>query len=282
MDGSHFDTLSRTFSTAGSRRRAVGGLLLGALGLRTGGSAEDTAAHDLTAKCKKKSGEAKKTCLKKAKKHNAMHTTVSGCERNCAGKQCGLDGCGGSCGTCTGPRGQVCDAAGQCVCPACGVNQIPDPFYLNALNRCRCCTRNGYPDPDAANPNDSNCCSGARTGGVCTAQQAGAQCQFDEQCLTQNCAAGRCSSCVETANYCAVGPFGGGNCGTNGRCLKSVDGTTRCGIPLASNPDSCGVCNANDACDQGQFPGRFCAVNTGSTGGNCPCANGQTFCASPA
>src|SRR5688572_25780521 len=78
MDGSHFDTLSRTFSTTGSRRRALGGLLLGALGLLNGGGAEDAAAHNLKAKCKKKSGEAKKKCLKKAKKHAATHTTPSG------------------------------------------------------------------------------------------------------------------------------------------------------------------------------------------------------------
>jgi hypothetical protein len=34
---------------------------------------EDAAAHDLKAKCKKKSGAAKKTCLKKARKHAAQH-----------------------------------------------------------------------------------------------------------------------------------------------------------------------------------------------------------------
>jgi hypothetical protein len=37
------------------------------------------------------------------------------CTPNCAGKQCGNDGCGGSCGTCTG--GYTCDAQGQCIPP---------------------------------------------------------------------------------------------------------------------------------------------------------------------
>ena len=44
------------------------------------------------------------------------------CTPDCTGKQCGDDGCGGSCGTC--PAGQTCTAAGQCVLeiPECAVN----------------------------------------------------------------------------------------------------------------------------------------------------------------
>jgi len=38
------------------------------------------------------------------------------CTPNCAGKECGSDGCGGSCGTC--PAGDVCNASFQCV-PGC-------------------------------------------------------------------------------------------------------------------------------------------------------------------
>jgi hypothetical protein len=75
MDGFRFDSLARSLATASSRRRALGGLLAGALGLVGWPGGEDAAAHDLKAKCKKKSGEAKKKCLKKAKKHNATHTT---------------------------------------------------------------------------------------------------------------------------------------------------------------------------------------------------------------
>ncbi|GEM_PF-677604 len=40
------------------------------------------------------------------------------CVPDCAGKECGDDGCEGSCGTCTAP--EACDEAGRCVCtPAC-------------------------------------------------------------------------------------------------------------------------------------------------------------------
>ena len=37
------------------------------------------------------------------------------CVPQCAGKMCGADGCGGSCGSCAGE--QMCDAGGQCVTP---------------------------------------------------------------------------------------------------------------------------------------------------------------------
>jgi hypothetical protein len=54
---------------------------------------------------------------------------VCQCVPNCAGKECGADGCGGSCGTCTAP--DSCDATGQCVCTPnpCGAadcGMIPD------------------------------------------------------------------------------------------------------------------------------------------------------------
>jgi hypothetical protein len=70
MDAERFDTLARSLTCGGSRRHALTGLVAGALGL-LGARAEETAAHDLKATCKKKSGEAKKKCLKKAKRHAA-------------------------------------------------------------------------------------------------------------------------------------------------------------------------------------------------------------------
>jgi hypothetical protein len=42
------------------------------------------------------------------------------CTPNCTGKDCGDDGCGGSCGTCTSPA--VCEASGTCCTPNCGSN----------------------------------------------------------------------------------------------------------------------------------------------------------------
>src|SRR5688572_3826338 len=75
MDGSRFDALTRSLGTAGSRRRVLSGLFAGTLGILGWHDGDEIAAHDLKAKCKKKSGEAKKKCLKKAKKHNAQHAS---------------------------------------------------------------------------------------------------------------------------------------------------------------------------------------------------------------
>ena len=73
MGDSRFDVLAHSLITAGSRRRTLGGLLLGSLGLLDHERSENAAAHDPSKKCKEKSGEAKKKCLKKAKKHQAEH-----------------------------------------------------------------------------------------------------------------------------------------------------------------------------------------------------------------
>jgi hypothetical protein len=42
----------------------------------------------------------------------AQHNCVTSCEPSCIEEQCGDDGCGGSCGTCV--AGQYCDTAGRC------------------------------------------------------------------------------------------------------------------------------------------------------------------------
>jgi DNA-binding beta-propeller fold protein YncE/predicted outer membrane lipoprotein len=48
------------------------------------------------------------------KKKKKKKKTPVGCTRSCSGKQCGSDGCGGSCGSCSGNR--TCNGQGQCVC----------------------------------------------------------------------------------------------------------------------------------------------------------------------
>jgi hypothetical protein len=55
MDDSTFNILTRALTVAGSRRLGLCGPLA-SLGLLGRTSAEDAAAHDLSKKCKKKSG----------------------------------------------------------------------------------------------------------------------------------------------------------------------------------------------------------------------------------
>ena len=76
MDSVRFDILSRTLSTSPSRRIALRLLTGSALSLLGWHAVEDTTAHNALTACKKKSGKAKKKCLKKAKAHNATHTVA--------------------------------------------------------------------------------------------------------------------------------------------------------------------------------------------------------------
>ena len=92
MNSSRFDSFTRALTDPRSRRTALSALLgatLGLLGL------VDTEA---------KKGKGKR------KKKNKKKTP---CVPACAGKTCGSDGCGGTCGSCNG----ACPD-GTCICPS--------------------------------------------------------------------------------------------------------------------------------------------------------------------
>jgi hypothetical protein len=99
-----FDTLTRYTAAAASRRgyaRALAGLALGGLWsplLRL----DDVEA---------KKGRRRKKKRNKNRRRNKTTPTLT-CTSSCAGKVCGDDGCGGSCGACG--NGEFC-AQGQCV-----------------------------------------------------------------------------------------------------------------------------------------------------------------------
>src|SRR4051812_43437387 len=93
MDADRFDRLTRTFSTVAPRRTALDGALGSTLTmlLNQFGAEEAGARHK-----------------KKKKRKNR-------CKPQCAGKTCGDNGCGGSCGEWT--DGLTCDG-NSCACPA--------------------------------------------------------------------------------------------------------------------------------------------------------------------
>jgi hypothetical protein len=227
MDDFHFDALARSLVTAGSRRRALGGLLAGALGLVRGLDVREGAAHNALKRCKKIDNKAKKQkCVKKAKKHNrthlsctpscdgkscgdngcggvcgacaSTHTCDNGrcvCTRSCApANACGPDGCGDSCGTCTGDR--TCQS-GQCTCTSvCEPGKSPHPIT------CNCCKDNGI--PCAAPGPDNTCCSGncvesEPTINYCFVKDDGQECEFNEQCASRKCEPDTC-----TTEICAI------------------------------------------------------------------------------
>lgn len=67
-------------------------------------------------------------------------TADTGCVANCGARACGPDGCGGSCGSCSGNF--TCSEAGTCVCePQCdGLTCGPDPRCGFSCGECAFCT----------------------------------------------------------------------------------------------------------------------------------------------
>src|SRR5215208_6470577 len=187
MDAHRFDTITRALTYGHSRRaltRLLSGLTLGGL-LRA--SWEEPAA----AKKKKPCPPCKKRKKGKCKANLPDGTACSSgtcqsgrcvpCIPQCAGRVCGSDGCGGECGVpCTGRR-QVCNAAGQCVCPA-GLK-----FCSQFGGRCdECCSDTECPPyevcaSDYGEPNHCVCIVPPRRCGICLApgcpaDACGAQC----------------------------------------------------------------------------------------------------------
>jgi hypothetical protein len=88
----------------------------------------------------------------------------SGCTADCSGKQCGSDGCGGTCGVCAG--GQVCTSVGQCV--------------VDCVPQCegKVCGDNGCGGVCGVCP-DGHACLGGVCDAACVPSCAGKQCGDD-------------------------------------------------------------------------------------------------------
>jgi hypothetical protein len=155
--------------------------------------------------CEPTRGETKCTCAKD-------------CGFPCTGKVCGPDGCGNSCGTCSGTQ-DLCNAQGLCVCqPACN-------------------TKNCGPDG----------CGG--TCGPCTTPKV---CLANQTCCTPNCSGktcgsdgcgGSCGSCSSPAVCLANQTCCTPQCGSpvEGESLTRQCGNNSCG-------GVCGTCAAGTEC----------------------------------
>lgn len=113
----------------------------------------------------------------------------------CTGRLCGTDGCGGTCGVCTG--GTRCDDSGLCVAPVCGGGN----FTITCPDATRC-------------PRDSHCATGGR-------------CECDEGFVAESCAGTACGGCAfpnwwcRRAFFCGSGTItcpGGYLCPLRSRC----------------------------------------------------------------
>ncbi len=154
------------------------------------------------------------------------------CVPNCAGLECGPNGCGGLCGSC--PNGETCQAGscqpGRCVADCtnkeCGSNgcgglcgSCPADEHCNAAFQCEA----GTCTPDCTNREcGDNGCGG--TCGTCAADErcnAGGQCQpggCEPNCAGRACGSDGCSG--------ACGTCGSGERCVDGQCVAGTCGET--------------------------------------------------------
>ena len=159
MDGNRFDAIAKTLIAATSRRRTLGGLLGGTLGLL--GLADPEEAWSA------KSGRCKPKCDK--------------CER-CEKGKCRRT-----------KSGKKRCKKGKCVlqpgAPRCGAGEVRNP------DTCGCCQTNGQ---RCSPPGVGNCCSEGcfDVGGgnvICRGRPAGFSCTFGAQCQSGVCSNGICT-----------------------------------------------------------------------------------------
>ncbi|MCB9739246.1 MAG: hypothetical protein H6747_08255 [Deltaproteobacteria bacterium] len=185
--------------------------------------------------------------------NTALGVCVATCVPDCEGKNCGDDGCGGTCGSCA--AGQGCIAAGRCVPDA----WTCEPLYYAAGDACDCGC--GAPDLDCKDP--SAFVAGCASLQVCSE-------------------AGTCVSAVPAGWTCAPTSYGaldGCDCGcgvVDPDCKVAGQPVLGCGVGGSCNAD--GTCKAcAPSCTDKMCGDDGCGGSCGSctTGSKTACSGGQ-------
>ena len=148
MDQDRFDGISRALASAATRRSLSHAIAGGGLGTVL---ASAFGALEVEAKKKRK-----KSKRKQETPHAKVDANVT-CQSNCADRSCGNDGCGGSCGACSGD--QICRGGTCCV---------PEPRSATCGGRCGTWTNNcGQPVACSTCPAGQTCLSNGSCATVC-------------------------------------------------------------------------------------------------------------------
>jgi hypothetical protein len=274
MDADRFDRFVRSLLLAPSRRHLLAGLASGLLALTHRVPIEGKKKRKKHKK-KKKRATCTPACAGKSCGDNGCGGScgscdadqvcqngacVDDCSRDCTGKECGDDGCGGSCGGC-GPQ-QTCQD-GECIC---------NDFLVKCGEFCiegqQCCTDDECPGITACIFFGCRCPDEGDI--LCSAEsccEPGAEvCPWDRSHpQTGSCQAGGCPASnvcnSETIYRCAP------ECG----CLTSVDGATVC---TAAEADECVPCSHDVDCTTALGQPAVCIAN----GPHCGCAGLSAFC----
>lgn len=180
-------------------------------------------------------------------------TTCSICAPQCTGKQCGDNGCGGTCGTC--PGGAACSANGQCACtPRCSGKVCGDDGCGGTCGMC--------PGTQACTP-AGQCCTPNCTGKACGVDGCGGlcgRCANAQACIMGACGTDNGLACVQRPDTCDTD----GDCGgPPNRCVQAP--VMKCGNP----PTDCGtpdtICRSVLQCWRSCTTDADCLPNTGKT-----------------
>lgn len=192
----------------------------------------------------------------------------SACE--CAGRECGNNSCGASCGSCA--PGTRCTPVGRCECApvcdgrvcgddrcggSCGVCPVG---YACADGRCVCL-------PQCA----GRVCGPDQCGASCGSCASGYVCNSSGRCdCVPNCAGRECGSdsCGGSCGTCRYGGCSAGRCVCTRNCTGRTCGPDGCG-------GSCGACATGRAC----LSNGTCEVRCGNPGEAC-CTTGGPGCPS--
>ncbi len=167
----------------------------------------------------------------------------SNCLSQCGGRDCGSDGCGGSCGACTGE--EMCDL-GRCVgcIPECGGRQCGPDGCEGSCGTCpggfdciggACVDQLELVEPECLPECADRICGGDGCGGLCGVCGAAERCHQGRLCEPRPiCGDGRCHR-----ENCASCPADCGACCGDGECVPE-------------HGEHCGVCEEDCACTSGQ------------------------------
>ncbi|MBT9555840.1 MAG: hypothetical protein IV100_07415 [Myxococcales bacterium] len=213
------------------------------------------------------------------------------CEPACTDKDCGDDGCGGTCGTCE--SGETCSAAGVCeteCVPSCTDKDCGDDGCGGICGTCaegKTCSAAGVCETDCVPACTDKDCGDDGCGGTCGTCAEGKTCSAagvcetdcvpactDKDCGDDGCG-GTCGTCAEGKTCSAAGL-----CVTD--CVPTCDGRI-CGDDGCGG--ECGVCPGGQSCSAAgaceticvpQCDGKACGDN--GCGGSCGTCNPGNTC----
>lgn len=160
------------------------------------------------------------------------------CIVDCAGKDCGSNGCGGTCGECG--TNQTCSATYQCECDAGYADCDGD-------GNCDCDLGAGYSCSGGACVScvpDCSCAASTCVGSTCTDPVCGSTC---DGTLTPDCSARECGTSPNGCGSCGTCIGENQECSVSGICecqtgYDDCDGDGNCDCDLSSGSCSGGAC----------------------------------------